>query len=1355
MSYCSLHVHSDYSNIRMLDSISQLPQLFERARELGLNGLAITDHESLSGHIKAIKYVEDKRSTYQKKYEKEENENKKELIKKELDYWNNFKLILGNEIYLTRNNLTKENYVKGQDKYYHFILLAKDPEGHKQLRRLSSSAWSHSFRQFIERVPTYKSDIERIVGENPGHLVASTACLGSEFANLIMKYLKEGRKNVKEIDSFIEWCINIFGKDDFYIELQASASEDQEIYNACALAYAKARGLKTIITTDAHYLKKEDRPIHKSYLNAGEGDREVDEFYSGTYLMDAEEIRSYLTKNISIEDINLMLENTNEIGNKIEQYNLNHKPVIPRVDVGNIREFPIPEKVLNSPYLMKFFHSEDDQDRKLFSLILEGMNNKFTQEETDRLKLWERLEMEAEELWELSQKIEDSLSAYLITVRQLIRIIWKEGDSLVGPSRGSAMGFLMNYLIDITQIAPVDKGVEMFHWRFINKDRASMMDIDIDTQGNKREKIMKALKDRFGEYKAINVATFKTEKSKSAIQTACRGLGYDSDIGLYLSSMVPTERGIIWSLHDCYYGDEENDRKPIQQFKNLMDSDYSDIWEVAKKIEGTICGRGSHAGGVIVMNYEPCDYNALMKAPNGQITTQYELHDTEDMGGIKYDLLSVEALDKIRTCMDLLLKYGYMEWQGTLFETYAKYLHPDVLDYKSEKMWKLANEGQVISLFQFETPVGGTAIKLTKPTDILELAVINSLMRLMPEGSEMPVNTYYRFKQDNLKSWYQEMKNHGLNEEEVKTMEKHLLPLGGVADSQEAMMLLVMDEKTANFSRAEADKLRKAVAKKNPQAFLELEELFFKRAKELGTSDKMANYVWNIQVKRQRGYSFSILHTYGYSTVAIQELNLAYKYPIIFWNCANLIVDSAGIEEDDEFENLIDTFESPLEVQEEIEEDEEEPVFKDELELGEEITVDEKGKKKKVKVVNYGKISAAIGKMINRGIDVGLPDINKSEFTFTPDIDNNAILFGIKGISRINNDLAKEIISGRPYKSLNDFLTRIKVNKISAVNLIKSGCFDRLENKDRVEIMKEYIDLISEKKQRLTLQNMQMLIKNDCIPSEFKNSVHVYNFNKYLKKFKDLNNYILDERALGFYEKKYDMDLIKQSDKGNFIIQQTVWDKIYKKEMEDIKEELKIDSLILKDLNNKLFAEMWNKYANGTVSKWEMDSVCFYYHEHELAHIDKSRYKLENFYDLSEDPIIESIWKPKDKDGNITKEIPLFKITRICGTVIDKDKNKNLVTLLTDDGVVGVKIYRAQFGKYDKQISVKDETTGKKTIVERSWFRRGNKLMVAGIRRGDNFVPKVYKRSEFEFPIELITSIDDDGIVGLAGERAE
>lgn len=1344
MSYSSLHVHSDYSNIRMLDSINQLPLLFERARELCLTGLAITDHESLSGHIKAIQYVNGMREKYKEKYEKEQNEEKKAVIKKELDYWNNFKLVLGNEIYLTRNNLNKDNYVKGQDKYFHFILLAKDEEGHKQLRQLSSRAWSHSFRQFIERVPTYYKDIEEIIGANPGHVIGSTACLGSQFANLIREYLDKGQpKEIRDrIDNFVQWCQKQFGKENFYIELQSSESDDQNIYNACALAYAKARGIKAIITTDAHYLKKEDRPLHKAYLNAGEGDRETDAFYSGTYLQSADEIKEYMY-NIKSEDIDWMLENTNWITSQIEEYSLYHKEIVPKVKLE--KEFnycsTIRNLAIQKEYISKFINSNSEQDNYYINGILSGLENKI--EENKWEEYINQINKEVAEVWEITQKIGNDLSSYFNTMAKVVEVMWNEGDSLVGISRGSAGGFVSNYLLGITQMDPIKYGIENMYWRFIHRDRPELPDVDTDFQASKRPKVTAALKDYFGSIggEIYNIATFGTETSKAALQTAARGLGYDSDLGLYISSLVPIDRGKVRTLKQCYYGDEEKGFNPIPQFITTMNQ-YPDIWEVAQKVEGNICRRGLHACGMLIVNEDFCEHNAIMKAPNGTLCSQFELHDSEYMGGVKFDALTTDALDRIRTCLDLLLKYGYIEWHNSLKETYEEYIGLNNLDYETAEMWSEIGENKISNLFQYDTPVGLATAKQVKPTNTMELAIANSLMRLMAdESGVMPSETFTKYK-NNIQLWYDEMKRYGLTEEEVKIMEKHLLTNSGVCESQEGIMLISMDEKISGFSVKEANKLRKTIAKKKLAEIDSMHEMFMTKGREHGTSDNLLNYVWNIQVKRQLGYSFSVLHSFGYSLIALQEMNLAYHYPTIFWNCANLIVDSAGIDENDEFVNLIDDFDPATETTEEEQNDDD---------LDEDMTKEEKEEiKKQNKTVNYGKIASAIGKMMARGISVELPDINKSEFTFTPDIDSNSIIFGIKGINRINNDLAKSIIDNRPYKDLQDFMSKVKTNKVSMINLIKAGCFDKLEKKARTDIMHDYIDMISDKKQKLTLQNMAMLIKNNCIPEEYKNEVHVYNFNKYLKNFKDLNNYILDERALTFYEKKYDMDLIKQDEKGNFVISQTTWDKIYKKEMEAIKVELKENPAILEDLNRKLFNEVWNKYANGSISKWEMDSVCFYYNEHELAHIDKDRYHIENYEDLSEEPIVENVWTTKEG-----KEIPIFKLTRICGTVIDKNKTKNLVTLLTDDGVVGVKIYRAQFSKYDKQISVKDEVTGKKTIIERSWFKRGNKLMMSGIRRGDNFVPKVYKKCEFEFPIELITRVNEDGTVEVAGERAE
>lgn len=1352
MNYTSLHCHTDMSNIRMLDSINQLPLLFNRARELNLNGIAITDHETVANHIKAIQELQKRREKYKSQYEKETDEEKKAYIERELDYWNNFKLVLGNEIYLTRNNLTKENYIKGEDKYFHFILLAKDEEGHKQLRQLSSRAWSHSFRQFIERVPTYYRDVEEVIGSNPGHVIASTACLGSQFAHLIREYLdKKMDEDVKRrLDNFVKWCQKQFGEENFFIELQSSESDDQNKYNACALAYAKSRKIKAIITTDAHYLRKEDRPIHKAYLNAGEGDRETDAFYSGTYLQSVEDIKDYM-KNIKEEDIKWMLDNTNYIASLINEYSLYHKEIVPKIKLEfkevRIDNLDIIRYIIdkcNLEYIKKFMNSESEQDKCYINNIFYGLSEKI--KDTNE---WEKyliqIDKEVAEVWEITQKIGNDLSSYFNTMAKVVDIMWTKGDSLVGVSRGSAGGFVSNYLLGITQMDPIKYGIEDMYWRFIHRDRPELPDVDTDFQASKRPKVTSALKEYFENIggEVYNIATFGTETSKAALQTAARGLGYDSDLGLYISSLVPIDRGKVRTLKQCFYGDEEKDFNPIPQFVAAMQQ-YSDIWEVAQKVEGNICRRGLHACGMLIVNEDFCEHNAIMKAPNGTLCSQFELHDSEYMGGVKFDALTTDALDRIRTCLDLLLKYGYIEWNDSLKETYEKYIGLKNLDYDTKEMWNEIGENKIGNLFQYDTPVGLATAKLVKPSNTMELAIANSLMRLMADESGiMPSDTFTKYK-NNISFWYEEMNRYGLTEEEIKVMEKHLLANSGVCESQEGIMLISMDEKISGFSVKEANKLRKTIAKKKLAEIDSMHEMFMTKGREHGTSENLLNYVWNVQVKRQLGYSFSVLHSFGYSLIALQEMNLAYHYPTIFWNCANLIVDSAGIDENDEFINLIDEFDPATEANEEENDNEEE--------VEEDMTKEEKEEvKKQTKTVNYGKIASAIGKMMARGINVVLPDINKSEFTFTPDIENNAILFGIKGISRINNSLAKEIIDNRPYNNLNDFLDKVKINKIPTINLIKAGCFDNLEKKDRVQIMIEYIDSISDKKKKLTLQNMQMLIRENCIPKEFINQVHIFNFNKYLKNFKNLENYILDEKAMTFYEKKYDMDLISQDEKGNFIIKQSSWDKIYKKEMDGIREELKTNEDILNDLNKKLFDGVWNKYAQGTVSKWEMDSVNFYYHIHELAHIDKERYSIVDYNKLNEEPEVDTVWTTKDG-----KEIPIFKLNRICGTVIDKNKTKNIVMLLTDSGVVAVKIYRAQFSKYDKQISIKDEQTGKKTIVERSWFKRGNKLMIVGIRRGDNFVPKIYKNSkQFDYPIELIVDIDNDGLVTVAGERAE
>ena len=681
--------------------------------------------------------------------------------------------------------------------------------------------------------------------------------------------------------------------------------------------------------------------------------------------------------------------------------------------------------------------------------------------------------------------------------------------------------------------------------------------------------------------------------------------------------------------------------------------------------------------------------------------------------------------------MELLLKDGLMEWQGSLKETYWKYLSPDVIDYDNQEMWKLVGENKIVSLFQFDSPVGLQTAKQIKPRNLLTLAQSNSLMRLMPEGGKKtPVEEFVEYQEhpDKLKK---DIYSLNATAEEKDILYNFMKQYGGVLDSQESLMLATMLPFT-NYNVDEANKVRKVVAKKKFKEIEATREAYYQRGKELGTSPDILRYIWEEQATKQMGYSFSIVHTVAYSTVAVQELNLAYFYDPIYWDTACLIVDSGGLEDDSlEEEDDITLGDDVSET--EIDDEDEEEIKKT----------------KSKKTVQYGKISSAIGKMKGFGIQVELPDINTSGFTFVPDVKNHKIIYGLKGITKINTEYANEIIKNRPYSSFEDFLTKVKSTKLQVINLIKCGAFDNISAITREDLLKEYILSIAGVKKKLTLQNMPTLINRKLIPEQYSDVEAVFNFNKFLKKnCKKGNYYYLDDYSLEFYNKHFDADnLYFLGDQ--YLIEQTKWDKLYKKYMEKIRPWLNNPDT-LKALNNDIIYEIWNKYCSGYIPKWEMDSVGFYSGAHELDGVSFDEREIENFFNLPENPIPISSFRTKDG-----KDIPIYKLSSIAGTVIEKNKLKNIVTILTQYGVVKVKIYKPQFVKYDKQSFIKDPVTGKKTVTEKSWFTRGNKIIFQGLRRDDSFIPKAYKNSPYK-PITLISDIDyDTGELSYKKERED
>lgn len=1608
MSYVNLHTHSEYSNLKVIDSINKLDVLIKTAKDIGLRGMALTDHDTLSGHVKALNF-------YKSMCEKDES-------------WKDFKLILGNEIYLTENGRNKETAAKGQ-RYPHFILLALDSIGHEQIREISSRAWNRSFTMFLTRVPTWYSDLEEVIGSNPGHVVATSACIGGQLGINF-----QSTKDSELAESFISWCKGIFLEENFFLEMAPSSYEDQIAYNKWLMELSIKTNTPLTIATDAHYTRPEKRQIHEAFLKSKEEERETKDFYMYTYLMTEEEIKE-LMPYLNEEIINEALANTNKIADRASEYSLFDKQKIPHLedDRGSIEWNQVIDRIRireKFKYLNNYLSSDEEDDRYLIYLALTKLNSmKISKDKKEQIL--DRLEQELEECWEISKKIEQPISSYLLTVRNVIGLIWNEANSLVGVARGSAGGFILNYLIDITQMNPLEQGTNLPHWRFIHKDRPELPDIDVDSEGSKRPLIVEAIKNAAGRVggQAVSVCTFGTEGTRSAILTAARGLGIDIDIAQYLAGMIPQERGFLWSLSDCVYGNEEKGRKKIRSLIDEFNKN-DNLLETALEIEGLVCRTGIHACfdgetkvptnngvknikdirigdsvltidgtyqkvtktmindsehlyeikskgiiepikatanhpflvlrdsqelwvnvedlkiddrigtpinnkeiplkweldipmsneliwffgrfvgdgwleercrkgkyldcdkdillccnknnnekeviidfleraglkyriseyrtsykfvihnlsllkwmrifgkgaynktipacildlpkeqltwflngylsadghkdkwgtysyktispslafglnviyhklnlnyvtngiqytlgkeiienrtvsahnryygilsqkkkdwnsiihnnkiwykidsieeidnndfvynlevennhtylangaivhncGIVIFNDPIYKRNALMKAPNGTDITQYDLGDTEFMGGIKFDLLSVEGLDKIHATLDLLLEDKKIEWQGTLKKTYDKYLHPDILDRESIDMWKLLWDNKLIDAFQMDSSVGKQTLSLTKPSNIPELTAANSLMRLMPEGAkETPPETFAKFKED-ITLWYKEMLDAGLNEEEIGILKKEIGYTYGVANTQEEIMLLAMNPAIANFSVKEANKLRKAVAKKKASVLAEVKTMFYEKGLANNTSQAMLDYTWNIQIMKQAGYGFSIIHATAYSLIGLQEMNLAYKFPSVYWTTACLSINSGAADIDDDNN----------------------------------------------KNTNYGKLSSAIGRIQNNGVIVELPNINIAKFGFTPDVEQNSIMFGLKGISEINDTLIKKIIENRPYTGVEDFIVKCNPQSKQIINLIKSGCFDDLAKKDRREILYDYIKSVTPGKTRITLQNMPSLIRYGLIPDEYSFFIKLFNFNKYLKNSETPSGYGVDDRAYDYLESNFDLSNISTMNNKMFMSKHA-WDNIYKKNIDGIRVWMQSEQdNLISQIQEKEIGLVWDKYCEGNISCWEMDTLGFYYSGHELNDVNPTPFEITRITDLPDSP--EILYKQKiSKD----KEIPVYKISTIMGTVLDKTSYKHTITLLTLDGVITVKCVNEQFGKYDKTISRISEETGKKETVENSWFKKGNKIIINGWKNGDMFMARGRKVANI-YPFHKITEIDDLG----------
>ncbi|PEN61674.1 PHP domain-containing protein [Bacillus wiedmannii] len=1222
-----VHNHTHASNFRLRDAINKPDELLEYALDLGLPGIAITDHETLSSHVKAHQYIEKNR-----------------------DRFGDFVLSFGNEIYLVdKNEAMAKKEANEKISFHHFILIAKNQKGYEGLRKLSSRAWQNSFYyRGMERVPTYKDELMALMEHYQGDIIATSACVGGELPQALIQYKRNPtQENKAKVHNLIVWLKGVFG-DDLYFELQPSHNEDQLDANEMLYKVAKAYDVKCIVSTDAHYLNKKQAQAHKIYLQASQGEREVDAFYATTYVMDRAELLEYFDESLLDE----LIRNTHLVKDKIEPITFKQEVKIPRAHIPKyeMSQLLVPH-YMEYEYIRKYAESKYEIDRFYLHLIAEGMVAKNQELNKENL---ERINIELDELYHITENLKQPLSSYFVLSKDVVDLMWKV--SLVGVSRGSACCYYLNYLLDIVQLNPIKFNLP--HWRFLSKERPELPDIDLDSEGSKRHDIIRITKEEYGEENVLNMGTFTTEGTRSTVLTACRGLEIDKDIAHNIANLIPTEKGGIWNLNECFNGNPKKGKKPCKPFITEVEK-YEGLKDAMISIEGLISGRGQHASGVIIFPDGYVEQNAMMKTTSGLPVTQFDMNDSVFMGGLKLDYLSINALDRIRAAMELLLEHGKIEWQGTLRDTYNKYFHPDVLEMTAPKMFDMLFEGHVLNAFQFETAVGTQALNKINPRSFDELCAGNSLMRLSTDG-EQPLDKFVRFKK-NIDGWYAEMKEAGLNSSEIERLESHLLDRYGICDTQEGLMLLSMDPEIAGFSLTQANKFRKAVAKQNQILIEEQRKLFYKSGEKLGTRIEFLDYVWNKELKPQFGYAFSLPHIAGYTMILMIEMNICYRYGYTYWKTACLSVN-AGL-------------------------------------IGDSTAG-----------TNYGAIAKAVGDMKE---DMLPPDINLSNLGFTPLEKERKILFGLKPIAGLGVDAIEVIIKNRPYESFEHFFEKIIKTKLisesKGVTLIKAGCFDKL-NPNRRQLMIDYVRAIVPKREKLTMVQLPVVL-HKVDKEHFEKELRAYTFRH---KIQGRNKVPMNKEIEKEFISKYSDDVKYDFVNGQLVIDEKSFNKFYGKAIERLKDWVTSPEAAA-EFNKIKMQEFWRKNCTGTAESWEMETTLFYSDHHELDYMPiEPTFNLANFNELSPEPIITEY---KSYRG---REIPRFKIDVIAGTVVEKAKGKSLVYVLTQHGVVTVRYSKGSFAHYDKKVV---RVNGKdKQVLDPSWFERGTKLILVGFRRGEEFV---------------------------------
>lgn len=848
-NFTHLHVHTQYS---ILDGASNVEKLIARTKELGMNAIAITDHGNMFG----VKHFH------------------KAALKAGI------KPILGCETYVARRTRFDKND-KVDRSGNHLILLAKNLTGYKNLTKMISYSWTEG-EYYRPRI-----DKELLEKYHEG-IVCCAACLGGEVQQNILK------GDLEKAEEAALWYKNLFG-DDYYLELQLhitkipeadqTLADTQRRSNQAMLAIAEKLGIKCIASNDIHFINEEDAYAHDHLicLNTGKNLDDLDRMrYSGQeYLKSPEEMAQLFP------DKPYLLETTQEIADKIEVYELNNKPFMPN--------FPIPEDfVLDIDRLKKGYTTslestiggvKDEAKRETlkasFSEIASQIDACASIDELTSLvngSAWDKafdaqskfpiacqnLYLEhitflgAEKRYgtPLPADVEERLRYELGTVERMgfpgyFLIVWdfiraaREMGVSVGPGRGSAAGSAVAYSLKITNIDPIKYGL-LFE-RFLNPDRISMPDIDIDFDEDGREKVMKYVVDKYGYKRVAHIITFGRMGAKNSIRDVARVQQLPLQESDRLSKLVPERPNI--SLEKAFAEVAE-----LNQERNSQNPLIRNTLKYAETLEGSLRQTGVHACGIIIGKDDLENYIPISTAKGAELqVVQYDGHYVEDIGLLKMDFLGLRTLSIIKDAVEnVRISKGIdIDIEGIPLD--------DSLTYK------LYSNGDTSGIFQFESPGMKKYLRDLKPSCIEDLIAMCALYR---PGPMEYIPSFINRKHGSEKITY-----------DLEGMDEYLDVTYGICVYQEQVMLL--SQKLAGFTGGQADTLRKAMGKKIMEMLAQLKDIFIKGATERGHDKTTCEKVWG-DWEAFASYAFNKSHATCYAYVSYQTAFLKAHYPSEF-----------------------------------------------------------------------------------------------------------------------------------------------------------------------------------------------------------------------------------------------------------------------------------------------------------------------------------------------------------------------------------------------------------------------------------------------------------------------------------------